>query len=56
MTRDNLIELGAIPEPGPDVQIAIDADALANPPTQGAVNPVAKPNHTAIVAARITRR
>lgn len=56
MTRDNLIELGPIPAPGPDVQIEIDAEALANLSTQGTVNPVAKPNPTAIVAARITRR
>ncbi|MDB5937263.1 MAG: putative signal peptide protein [Massilia sp.] len=56
MTRDNLIELGPSQAPGPDVQIEIDTEALANPPTQGTVNPVAKPNHTAIVAARVTRR
>jgi hypothetical protein len=56
MTRDNLVELGAIPAPGPDVQIEIDAEALANLSTQGTVNPVAKPNHAATVAAGITRR
>ena len=56
MTRDNLIELGPSPAPGPDVQIEIDAEALAKLPPQGTINPAAKPNHTAIVAARITRR
>jgi polyisoprenoid-binding protein YceI len=56
MTRDNLIELGPSPAPGPDVRIEIDTEALANSPTQGTVNPLAKPNHTAIVAARVTRR
>jgi polyisoprenoid-binding protein YceI len=56
MTRDNLIELGPFPAPGPDVLLEIDAEALANLPTHGTLNPVAKPNHTAIVAARITRR
>jgi hypothetical protein len=56
MTRDNLAELGPHPAPGPDVEIEIDAEALAKLPTLGTVNPVAKPNHTATVAARITRR
>jgi polyisoprenoid-binding protein YceI len=56
MTRDDLAELGAFPAAGPDVWIEIDAEALAHIPTQGTVNPATKPNHTAIVAARITRR
>jgi hypothetical protein len=56
MTRDDLAELGAFPAAGPDVWIEIDAEAVAHVPTQGTVNPPTKPNHTAIVAARITRR
>jgi polyisoprenoid-binding protein YceI len=56
MTRDNLAELGAVPAPGPDVQIEIDAEALSKLPTQGSASSAAKTNHTATVAARITRR
>jgi polyisoprenoid-binding protein YceI len=55
MTRDNLAELGPFPAPGPDVQIEIDAEALAKLP-QGSASSAAKTNHTATVAARITRR
>ena len=56
MTRDNLLELGAFPAPGPDVQIEIDSEALAKLPTQANETSAVKPNHTATVAARITRR